>query len=228
MNADVALCERMLSLMISAVISTVISAVRRKGSKPSGASPFGTFVATSLVVAGLFAVIETTSSARAGQTEAASPSASNSGAAPTPTGAQVKTSGLPIPRFVSLRSNEANLRTGPGVKYPVEWVFRRKEMPVEITAEFDTWRRIRDWEGSEGWVHQSMLSGKRALVVMGETRSLHREASASSPIVARAEAGVIGKLLKCPGEWCEVNLNDYRGWMRKTDFWGVYNGEKVE
>ena len=71
--------------------------------------------------------------------------------------------GLPVPRFVSLRSAEVNVRTGPGTRYPVEWVFVKRDIPVEITAEFDTWRRIRDWEGTEGWVHQSMLSGKRAI-----------------------------------------------------------------
>jgi SH3-like domain-containing protein len=136
--------------------------------------------------------------------------------------------GLPVPRFVTLRSAEANMRTGPGTRYPVEWVFVRKDIPVEITAEFDTWRRIRDWEGTEGWVHQSMLSGKRSAVVLGEVRSLRRSPSPGASVVARAEAGVIGKLKRCQGEWCELDLAGYDGWLRRSDFWGTYQDEPVE
>lgn len=138
------------------------------------------------------------------------------------------TTGLPVPRFVSLRSSEVNLRSGPGVRYPVEWVFVRQSMPVEITAEFDTWRRIRDWEGSEGWVHQSMLSGRRAMVVAGEARALRRIPDTSAPPVARAEPGVIGWLHKCERDWCEVDVSGYRGWLKRSDMWGVYEHEKVD
>lgn len=137
-------------------------------------------------------------------------------------------SGLPIPRFVTLRSGEVNARTGPNVSYPIEWVFVRKEMPVEITQEFDTWRRIRDWEGSEGWVHQSMLSGKRGVVVMGEVRTLRKEPRTDAPVVARAQPGVMGWLRKCQGDWCEVDMKGYKGWLTRTDVWGVYPNEKVE
>lgn len=137
-------------------------------------------------------------------------------------------SGLPVPRFVTLRSGEVNVRTGPGVRYPVEWVFLRRDMPVEITAEFDTWRRIRDWEGSEGWVHQSMLSGRRAVMVAGEVRTIFREPSVNGKPVARAEAGVIGWLLRCGGDWCEVEMAGHRGWIRREEVWGVYRQEKVE
>ncbi|WP_207455997.1 SH3 domain-containing protein [Azospirillum sp. SYSU D00513] len=136
--------------------------------------------------------------------------------------------GLPLPRFVTLRSNEVNARSGPGVRYPVEWVFVRKEMPVEITAEFDTWRRIRDWEGSEGWVHQSMLSGKRSIMIRGETRTILKEARDGAPAVARAEPGVMGWLQRCQGPWCEVNLQGYKGWLPRDAFWGVYENEVVE
>lgn len=136
--------------------------------------------------------------------------------------------GLPVPRFVTLRSGEVNVRTGPGVRYPVEWVFTRKEMPVEITAEFDTWRRIRDWEGSEGWVHQSMLSGKRGVVVLGAQRTIRKEPSTDAPMVARAQPGVMGWLSKCRGEWCQVDLKGYKGWLKRGDVWGVYPDEKFE
>lgn len=151
---------------------------------------------------------------------AAGPAAPAPGIAP-PTG-------LPVPRFVTLRSEEVNVRTGPGTRYPVEWVFVRRDIPVEITAEFDTWRRIRDWEGTEGWVHQSMLSGKRAAVVLGEVRSLRRAPATGAPVVARAEPGVIGRLKRCDGEWCELDLSGHDGWLRRSEFWGVYPDEAFE
>jgi SH3-like domain-containing protein len=136
--------------------------------------------------------------------------------------------GLPVPRFVTLRSAEVNVRTGPGTRYPVEWVFVRKDLPVEITAEFDTWRRIRDVEGAEGWVHQSMLSGKRGVVVTGDVRSLRRVPAAGSAVVARAEPGVVGRLRKCQDQWCELDLEGYRGWLSRGEFWGVYPDEAFE
>ena len=141
-----------------------------------------------------------------------------------------RSSGLPVPRFVTLRSNEVNLRAGPNVNYPIEWVFVRKDMPVEITAEFDTWRRIRDWEGSEGWVHQSMLSGKRGVVVMGGQnvqRVLRKEPNPYADTVAVVKPGVMGALLKCNESWCQVDLKGYRGWLQRGDFWGVYEKETL-
>lgn len=137
-------------------------------------------------------------------------------------------SGLPIPRFVTLRSAEVNARIGPGRSYPVEWIFTRKEMPVEITAEFDTWRRIRDWEGAQGWVHQSMLSGKRGVVVLGGVRSLRESPTEAAGVAAYAQPGVIGKLLKCRGDWCNVDLKGHKGWLTRREVWGVYPHEKFE
>src|SRR4051812_8080622 len=136
--------------------------------------------------------------------------------------------GLPVPRFVSLRSAEVNVRTGPGTRYPVEWVFVRREMPVEITAEFETWRRIRDWEGTEGWVHQSMLTGRRAVLVTGGTRTLRRSAGPGAEPVAQAESGVVGRLLHCTGDYCQVDLAGYKGWLPRREFWGTYPNETVE
>lgn len=140
----------------------------------------------------------------------------------------LQTTGLPLPRFVTLRSNQVNVRSGPAPRYPIEWVFVRKDMPVEITQEFDTWRRIRDWEGSEGWVHQSMLSGKRSVVVTGEIRTLREEPRADAGAVARALPGVMGWLLKCNGSWCQVDLKGHKGWIQRTEFWGVYPDEAVQ
>ena len=129
--------------------------------------------------------------------------------------------GLPLPRFASLRANEVNLRTGPGVRYPVEWVFIKRNLPIQITAEFGTWRRIRDWQGTEGWVHQTMLSGKRTLIVTGGIQPLRRDPDGAANVVARAEERVIGRLLGCEGDWCQVDIADIRGWMKRANFWGA-------
>ncbi len=136
----------------------------------------------------------------------------------------------PVPRFVSLRAAVVNLRTGPGVRYPVEWVFKRRGLPVEVVAEFETWRKVRDWEGTVGWVHQSMLSGRRSAVVTGAVRGLRREPSEDAGVVARAEPGVVGELTRCRrGEpWCRVRIAGHEGWLRRDEFWVAYPGEAVK
>ncbi|HVJ55120.1 MAG TPA: SH3 domain-containing protein [Aliidongia sp.] len=135
---------------------------------------------------------------------------------------------LPIPRFVSMKHGEINVRVGPGLRYQIAWVFKRKEMPVEVIAEFDTWRQIRDWEGTEGWVNQTALAGARTIIIKGEIRALRRSADKAAEPVAQVEPGVIGKLLECPTaspDWCRIEVNDVRGWLRRTEFWGVYPTE---
>ena len=141
-----------------------------------------------------------------------------------------KGTGLPLPRFVSLRANEVNLRTGPGVQYPVDWVYLRRKLPVEIIAEYGTWRKVRDWQGTQGWVHQSMVAGLRTFIVTGSTRTIRRKGDAGSPAVATLEAGVIGKLLSCPNlnGWCRVEVAGNKGWLRRVDFWGVLRSEVME
>lgn len=136
--------------------------------------------------------------------------------------------GLPVPRFVSLRSNEVNLRTGPGLNYPVEWVYVRRDMPVEIIAEFDTWRKIRDWQGTEGWVHQSLLAGDRTAIVRGTVRQAYGEPRADAGTVVRMEPGVIVRLLECRPDWCRIAVKDFEGWLRRDAFWGAYPGETFE
>ena len=134
---------------------------------------------------------------------------------------------LPLPRFVSLRADQVNLRTGPGVQYPVEWVYQRENLPVEIIAEYRTWRKIRDWQSTQGWVHQSMLSGRRTVIVTGKRRSLRSSADAKSPRVAEIEATAIADLDNCPsgGGWCLVEAESHKGWLRKVEFWGAYRDE---
>ncbi len=140
---------------------------------------------------------------------------------------QRKGSGLPIPRFASLRSDEVNVRTGPGTRYPVEWVFKRKAMPVEIVAEHENWRKIRDWQGASGWVHQSLLSGKRSFIVASKAASLHKTPAASAEIVAKLEPEVMGEIRSCTGDWCRVRVSSVTGWLQRTAMWGIYKSEPI-
>jgi SH3-like domain-containing protein len=133
-----------------------------------------------------------------------------------------------LPRFVSLRSDTVNLRVGPGENYPIEWILTRKDMPVEIVREFEHWRMIRDWQGTEGWVHERMLTGKRAVVIKGGIRTLHRLPEVASPAVARAEPGVMARLLECRVDWCRIDAADHTGWVQRGDLWGVYPDEVLQ
>ena len=148
-------------------------------------------------------------------------------AAPTASAADGEPSGR-IPRFVSLRSDQVNLRVGPGENYPIQWVLTRKEMPVEIIREFEHWRMIRDWQGTEGWVHERMVTGKRAVVVKGGIRALHRLPDPASQVVARAEPGVFARLVECRGAWCRIEAADIAGWVQRIEVWGVYPDEAVQ
>jgi SH3-like domain-containing protein len=133
-----------------------------------------------------------------------------------------------LPRFVSLRSDQVNLRVGPGENYPIEWVLTRKDMPVEIIRQFENWRMIRDWQGTEGWVHERMVAGKRAVVVKGGIRTLHQQPDPASPAVARAEPGVVARLLECRADWCHIEAADHSGWVQRGDLWGVYPDEILQ
>jgi SH3-like domain-containing protein len=147
----------------------------------------------------------------------------------TPTGS---VSGLPVPRFVSLKSDRVNVRSGPNKDQDVRWVYTRAGMPVEVTAEFENWRRIRDWEGAEGWVYHSLLSGRRSAVVVPTLKDdlvpLYESPSVESPVVARLQSGVLGQLKSCNGAWCEFNGKNFSGWIRQERLWGAYPNEKVD
>lgn len=142
--------------------------------------------------------------------------------------AQAQT-GLPIPRFVSLRSNQVNLRTGPGFRYPVEWVYLKSDLPVEITAEFETWRKIKDFNGREGWIYQPMLSGRRTVRVTLDTLLL-RAANKEALPLAKVENGAVGRLMSCPKNisLCKVEFGHFQGWIPKNILWGVYPNEEFE
>ena len=140
--------------------------------------------------------------------------------------------GLPVPRFVSLKTDLVNVRRGPSSEHEVIWVFRRKGLPVEIIAEFEHWRRIRDSEGEEGWVYQSLLTGKRTALIEPWKKEAsvpmrnNPQATASSLAILRS--GVIGEVQQCDGTWCKLAVEKYEGWVDQAELYGVYPGEKVE
>jgi SH3-like domain-containing protein len=131
-------------------------------------------------------------------------------------------SGLPLPRFASLASSEVNVRTGPTTDHPIRWLYARRGLPVSIVDGSDVWRRIVDPDGETGWVHSSLLSVQRTVMVTGSgIQDLHRSAASDGRIVARLEPGVIARFDECDGDWCRVEVGDERGWLPRNTVWGV-------
>lgn len=140
---------------------------------------------------------------------------------------------LPVPRFVSLKSDKVNVRRGPSTDQAIVWVFSRAGLPVEIIAESENWRRVRDSEGADGWVFHSMLSARRTALVAPWTKGegsvpLYDSKSTGSRAVAALQAGVLGSVLSCDGEWCNMSVEDYSGYVQQDKLWGVYRGEEVK
>jgi SH3-like domain-containing protein len=154
-------------------------------------------------------------------------------AAPTASSAaEGAVSGLPVPRYVSLKSDHVNVRIGPTKNNEVRWIYTRAGLPVEVTAEYENWRRVRDSEGSEGWVYHSLLSGRRTAVVTMKSKddlaSLYDEANTKSPVVARLQAGVVAQVKHCAASWCHISGDGFDGWIEQQRLWGVYADEKVD
>jgi SH3-like domain-containing protein len=140
---------------------------------------------------------------------------------------------LPVPRFVSLKSDKVNVRKGPSTDQAIVWIFSRAGLPVEVIAESDNWRRVRDSEGADGWVFHSLLSARRTVLVTPwskdeESVPLYASKSTSSRAVAALQSGVLGNVLDCDGEWCQVSVDDYSGYVQQDKLWGVYRGEEVK
>lgn len=134
---------------------------------------------------------------------------------------------LPVPRYVSLRSDRINVRRGPGLDYRKDWVFRRAGLPVQIIDEYGDWRRIVDMDQAGGWVYHAMLTGRRTVVVIADEAVLRTEPSDAAPARARAEQGVVARLHSCRPDWCRVETGGYRGWVEKGAIWGVEANEVV-
>jgi SH3-like domain-containing protein len=148
-------------------------------------------------------------------------------------GEQIKTSGLPLPRYVSLKSARVNMRVGPGRDYMVDWMYMKRGLPVEVIQEYDTWRKVRDSEGNEGWVLHSLLSGDRTAIVApwddsGELIELRARPDSNSRIVAKLERGVVAPVQACEDGWCELEISGVHGYVAQKQVWGVYPNESFK
>jgi len=136
-----------------------------------------------------------------------------------------KVTNLPIPRYVSLKAEEGNVRRGPSLSHRIDWVYKRRNMPLEVTGEYGHWRRVRDRDGQGGWVHYSLLSGARHVIVERDLTALRVKPSDDAPVNAYAEAGVIARLGACGLDWCRIVAGKSAGWVRKSGLWGIDPGE---
>jgi SH3-like domain-containing protein len=128
---------------------------------------------------------------------------------------------LPLPRYVSMKASEGNVRRGPSLTHRIDWVFKRRDMPLLITAEHGHWRQVEDRDGQGGWVHYSLLSGVRTVLVEEDMLKMHTRPDPASPVSAALEKGVIARLGKCTPDWCQLRSGGYKGWAPKTYLWGV-------
>jgi SH3-like domain-containing protein len=151
--------------------------------------------------------------------------------APPPVPADVGTNtGLHLPRYASLKSDDVNMRVGPAERYPVIWTYQRRDLPVRIEREFDIWRLVEDMDGVKGWVHQATLTGRRTFVTIGTAdTTLRAEANDTSDPVAVLKPGVVGRIKACDAAqaWCQVQVGEYRGWVQRSAVWGIDPGEAV-
>lgn len=138
--------------------------------------------------------------------------------------------GMTLPRFAALRADEVYMRIGPGKHFPIEWVYKRRDLPVQIEREFKDWRLVRDQENTKGWVHQATLAPRRTGVVTGGEQALRRDAQDDAEPVARLKPGVIVRLRACDAgsDWCQAQVQDYRGWMKRSEVWGLLPGETIQ
>ena len=136
--------------------------------------------------------------------------------------------GLPLPRFVSVKSNKVNVRRGPNSTYQIDWVYTRAGVPLKITAEYGNWRRVEDFQGEGGWIHARLLSGKRFVIFLEKESILKRRPNKKAPSVAIIQQGVIGRFLSIAGNWCQVSVEGYSGWVSRDLVWGAIGNKTSE
>ena len=132
-----------------------------------------------------------------------------------------KVTNLPIPRFVSMKASEGNVRRGPSLNHRIDWVYKRRDIPLVITDEFGNWRRVEDRDGAGGWMHHTLLSGVRTVIIEHDMVAMRLRPDQEAPVNARAEAGVIAELDACIMDWCRVEAGKHKGWVMKTSLWGT-------
>jgi SH3-like domain-containing protein len=135
---------------------------------------------------------------------------------------------LPVPRYVTLKTNKGNARRGPGLSHRVDWVFTRPGIPLRVTAEYENWRRIEDSEGVGGWIHYTLLSGTRSVLVTQDMAEFRNAPLPDAMVVVQAEQGVVGRLMECAPAWCRVGIEGYEGWVLKSALWGVDPDEVIQ
>ncbi|MFC0408835.1 SH3 domain-containing protein [Roseomonas elaeocarpi] len=211
-----------------------VAAPASKGARPQGAqAPSVSGSATPRRAGGRAAAAATAAGAAAVGAAAVAPAAPPApapAAPPEPQETVGSVTGLPLPRFAPLRSDEVNLRAGPGTRFPIEWTYQRRDLPVEIIREFDQWRRIRMQDGTEGWVHQSNLApGRRSFTVGNAIHTIRRRPEDGANAVARIEPGVVGRVRACAAgsSWCEVQVGEYRGYLKRSEMFGVTGDEVI-
>lgn len=154
------------------------------------------------------------------------------GTAPPPAGARDPfrgaVTGLPLPRYVTLKTGEGNARRGPGTAHRIDWVFTRAGMPLKVTAEFENWRRVEDADGLGGWMHYALLSGARSVLVVEDMVELKAAPRDDAAVAAQAEMGAVARLLTCGPEWCRIGADGVRGWVHRGAIWGVEPGELID
>lgn len=128
--------------------------------------------------------------------------------------------GLPVPRYASLRYDRVNGRAGPGFDYPVAWTYERIGLPVLVLRESKEWIKIRDPEGDEVWVAAYMLGARRTGITAANTQ-IHAQPDAASRILAEIDVGVVADLADCEGDWCRIRVSGQRGWVPRDDVWGA-------
>ncbi|WP_370206818.1 SH3 domain-containing protein [Pararhodobacter marinus] len=162
---------------------------------------------------------------------------SQASAAPAPAPAPVQSqpmpatgpvTNLPLPRFVSIKTSRAFARRGPSETHRVDWIYERRDLPVRVTGEFEHWRRVEDSEGEGGWVHYSLLSGVRTVLVVNDMAALRSRPRPEAPQVAYLEAGVVARIMECDPGWCRVSIDGTRGWISRGDVWGLEPGEVLD
>lgn len=141
---------------------------------------------------------------------------------------RVGASGQPIPRLISLAASKAYMRTGPGRQYPIDWVYQRPNLPLEVIDEHGAWRQVRDHEGITGWMHVSLLSPRRTAIILDGVRKLYKEPDPASRLRLTVDPGVVGEILACEGIWCQLEIDGTEGWVERRYLWGVYEDEVID
>ena len=136
-------------------------------------------------------------------------------------GAVGSVTGYPLPRFVSMKATRANARRGPGVNFPIDWTFIMPGIPLKITQEHESWRRVEASDGEGGWMHRAMIAGRRTVEVIEDNAPMRKRPGEEMWMIARLRTGVVGDLGQCTGDWCHVTVGKYAGWVKKSALWGI-------